>query len=367
MRIVFETLWTRLDDGWSISSRAYARAIAMAGHDVRLLANTVEPSAELHPDVLAEIPRGMRRPTRNWDLYAFSTPLGGWQVMRRAGTFAVLDRYRPPRLFYTMFERLRLQPELAGALRQTAEGVWVPCSQNLQVLRAAGVKNATWVPFPHFPDDPYLALPPPRREPTTFLWVGRWERRKAPHNVLRAFFRAFAPGEAKLILKTNGSHGPDPAYLNVRDTIATNLGGRWTRAAFEQDVRVVDDFLTRRQMAALMAEADVYVSASRGEGLDLPSYAAKLAGRTLVTTDSGGPRDFVGEGDHLVPAKGEFPLPEYAWLWDPGATVIDYDLGDLVTAMQRARSRRPQRSDMSKFEARSVARVLREWLGQWEK
>lgn len=359
MRVVFETLWARPDDGWAISSRAYARAMALGGIDVRLL--SYRPHGELDPEVLAEVPRAMRRPTRNWDLYAFSTPLGGPRAMAEARTFSTLLNYRPPRLFYTMFERLSVQPELVRAMNRL-EGVWVPCTANLERLRAAGATNATWVPYPHFPDDPYLFLPPPRGEPTTFLWVGRWERRKAPHNVLRAFMRAFGPGEAKLILKTNGEHARDPSYLSVWDTITTNLGGQWTREAVAEDVSVITDKLSRRAMVALMGEADVYVSASRGEGLDLPCYAAKLAGRTVVTTDSGGPRDFLGEGDFLVPAKGEYPMEEYAWLWGPGAKVIDYDLGDLVTAMVRARGATPRRSDMSKFEAKSVARVLAEWF-----
>ncbi len=363
MKIVFETQWARPDDGWSISSRAYARVMALAGHDVRLLSN--HPHGELDPEVLAEVPRRMRLPVTKYyrhDLYAFSTLLGGPRAMARAGAFDVTVPV--PHLFYTMFERLNVQRELVGPLNRF-DGVWVPCSSNRDALRAADVTNVTWVPYPHFPDDPYLALPPPRREPTTFLWVGRWERRKAPHNVIRAFQRAFQPGEAKLVLKTNGQHAPDPTYLNVRDTITTNLGGRWTRAAVEQDVRVVTDRLTRAEMVTLMGEADVYVSASRGEGLDLPCYAAKLAGRTVVTTDSGGPRDFLGEGDHLVPAKGSYPLEEYAWIWDSGARVVDYDLGDLVTAMQRARGRTPRRTDMGKFEAKNVARAMGEWLGQW--
>ena len=366
MRVVFETLWARPDDGWSISSRAYARAMALAGIDVRLLSN--RPHGELDPEVLAEVPRRMRLPVTEYfkhDAYVFSTPLGGPRAMAEAETFQKLERCGAPRIFYTMFERLSVQPALA-AVMDRLEGVWVPCTANLERLRAAGSTNATRVPYPHFPDDPYLSLPPPRSEPTTFLWVGRWERRKAPHNVLRAFMRAFGPGEAKLILKTNGEHAQDPTYLSVWDTVTTNLGGRWTRAAVAEDVSVITDKLSRRQMVALMGEADVYVSASRGEGLDLSCYFAKLAGRTVVTTDSGGPRDFLGEGDFLVPAKGEYPMEEYAWLWGPGAKVIDYDLGDLVTAMVRARGRTPRRSDMGKFSAKSVAGVFREMFEKWE-
>lgn len=354
--VVFETLWAKLDDGWAISSRSYARAMVAAGYDVRLLSYL--PHGELDPEVLAEIPRSMRRPTKSWGLYVFSTPLGGPNAMAEARTFTILGQYKKPRVFYTMFERLNVQPELVTELNQL-EAVWVPCSSNLEALRAAGVENAHWVPYPHFPDDPYLRLRPPRREPTTFLWIGRWERRKAPHNVVRAFMRAFSPGEAKLVLKTNGRHANDPTYLNVGDTITVNLGGRWDRAAVDRDVRVVTDRLTRAQMVALMAEADVYVSASRGEGLDLPCYAAKLAGRTVVTTDSGGPRDFLGETDHLVPSRGSVPLPEYAWLWGRDSTVVDYDLGDLVTAMVKARGTRPKRTGMARFEAANVAKVLR--------
>jgi glycosyltransferase involved in cell wall biosynthesis len=362
VKIVFESPWTRPDDGWSVSSRAYARCIALAGHDVRLLHPGGRPAED--PEVLAEIPAEMREPTRLWDAYTFSTPLGGPEQHRAAGTFEVLRRYAPPRFFYTMFERLEVQPELVAEMNQL-DAVWVPSTCCIERLDEAGLECGLWVPFPHFPDDPYLPLPPPRREPREFLWVGRWERRKAPDKLIEAFVAAFQPGEARLTLKTSGRHARDPSYPTAEEVLAEITRGHWTAGAVAENIRVVPDRLSRAEMVAMMAEADVYCSASRGEGLDLPCYAAKLAGRTVVTTDSGGPRDFLGEGDELVPARGRLPLPEYAWLWGEGAEVADYELGDLVAALQRARSRAPRRSDMREFEAASVAKVLGRLFEEW--
>ena len=78
-------------------------------------------------------------------------------------------------------------------------------------------------------------------------------------------------------------------------------------------------------MIELHGKNDVYVSASRGEGLDLPAFAAKLSGRLLAMTDSGGPRDFVNDGDILVPPCGlvtadtDYPLGEGCDLLRPSS------------------------------------------------
>ncbi len=122
--------------------------------------------------------------------------------------------------------------------------------------------------------------------------------------------------------------------------------------------------LTRGEMLSLHANHDVYCSASRGEGLDLPAFAAKLAGRKLCITDSGGPRDFVGEGDVLVPACGSVPAdPSYKW--GASATYADFRFDDVVAGLQRARSE-PQRGERvpAEFRAQHVGKLFREWVGE---
>lgn len=362
-RVIFECPWENPSDGWAIAGRAYARAMKLAGLDVRLGHPQTEFSA-LDPDVAREIPEEMRVPERwDWDAHLFSCPLGSIEGHQLHRTFELFHRFNlPPRLFYTMFERLNVQPELAAELNRL-EGVFVPCKANLRVLEEAGCTNAMWAPIPYFDDDPFRALPTPR-DARSFLWVGRWEPRKAPHNIIRAFLRAFQPGDAKLTLKIGPVPWEASEYPEPERVIAEEVERAfWPLSRAVEDITIVRQRLSLREMVGVHAQADVYVSASRGEGIELGSFAAKLAGRRLVVTECGGPVDFLGENDFLVPMTGSLPATDYAWLWGDDARYADYDLDALVLAMQRARSEplRPERV-REVHRAENVGNVLRGWI-----
>lgn len=364
--VLFETLWHSYSDGWSIASRAYARAMHAAGLTVQLHSREimltdvwVENVERPDPECVAEVGHMIDRSAER-DLYVFSCTLTGEWGTRF--TLVPLSKVRRPRAFYTMFERRQVGASTVAMLNEI-DAIWVPCSFNRDILVAAGAKNVTWIPFPYFDDDPHLGLPPPRREPRTFLWVGRWEPRKAPHNLIRAFLRAFKPGEARLILKMGtvpwrGEY-PEPEQVIV-DELGVDLGC-WRPFELARDIKIIRGRLTPKEMVDLHANADVYCSASRGEGLDLPAYAAKVGGRRIVTTDSGGPRDFLTETDILVPATGEVPC-DPIYRWDPGSTFANYDLDALVAALQTARAdtRKPERIS-TKFHYEFIGDRLLDW------
>lgn len=358
--VLFETLWAEISDGWSIAARAYARAMKLGGIDVRLRswAAIMEYPAE---EVIAEV-EDLLKPTPKWDFYIFSTPLAQPKIMEHP--FAVLRGMERPRTFYTMFERSNVQPELIQALNDL-EGVWVPCSRNEDLLRDAGCKNATWIPFPYFDSDPHLKLEQPNRQPKVFYWIGRWEPRKAPDNLIRAFLRGFKPGQAELVLKI----GPVPFHRKFpgpEEVIAAEVDENkaWSLQQAQEAIQIIRGKLSPKEMLTLHARGDVYVSASRGEGLDLPSFAAKLAGRRVITTDSGGPIDFLGEGDFLVTANQEIPAVGYEEFWGAESRYSDYVLEDLIDAMREVRAGRRISTDRvpSEFRAENVGRRLREWV-----
>jgi len=364
--VLFETLFAELSDGWAIAARAYARAMKLAGVDVRLhsWAGIVGDQA---PEVLAEV-EGMLRPCEQgkWDLYVFSTPLGSPELMQHP--FWELLRFPKPRAFYTMFERSSVQGALVDSLNEL-EGVMVPCSQNQRVIAESGCKNATWVPFPYFDSDPHLKLSPPKYEPRAFYWIGRWEPRKAPDNLIRAFLRAFKPGEAELVLKIGPSpwHRPFPSAEEVIATECDKGDVRrngWDMEKVKEAIEVIRAKYSPEEMLALHARSDVYVSASRGEGLDLPSFAAKLAGRRVVTTDSGGPFDFLAEDDICVPAEGTVAATDYEHFWGRGTRYNDYDLQNLVHAMQvaRAEPRVPRSRMPDRHRAENIGKELLNWI-----
>jgi glycosyltransferase involved in cell wall biosynthesis len=243
-----------------------------------------------------------------------------------------------------VFERRSIEPEMAGVLKKLS-GVWVQCSMNRDVLRDAGVTdNVGLIKYPYFDENPLLKLESPK-EVKTFLYVGRFEPRKSPENVLRAFMRAFRPGEAKLILKlsplvwTFSFEIMSPEAVIIYELVEPDVvKNGWTVSNWRDSIQLVRGKLSMEDMTRLYASADAYVSSSRGEGLDLPCFASKLAGRRVLTTASGGPEDFVGDGDIVVPATGRVDAhPRYDW--GDGAWYIDYQLDDLIAGMQALRSR----------------------------
>lgn len=355
--VLFSTLWQELGDGWAIASRAYARAMELAGVDVRL--KTWWPSQTIHPDVAAEVGH-LNRPTNQWDLLLFSCVLGRFQDMQHV--FSSLMRSDGKRAFYTMFERRNLEPALIESMKRL-DAVLVPCSFNHEILSVHGVASV-WIPIPYFDNDPHLRLPTPHGS-RRFYWIGRVEPRKAPHNLVKAFTTAFKPGEAYLTLKAKALSKKSD-YPTIHQMIQSEFGKNgWSSNNWKRSITVIEEKLSISQMLEIHAKNEVYVSASRGEGFDLPSFQAKLSGRRVITTASGGPEDFVDENDLLVPATG-LCLADPLYRWQPGAQYVDYNVEELVVAFQRAASMPPsvQRGVNGKFAAKSVGKALREWIGQ---
>jgi glycosyltransferase involved in cell wall biosynthesis len=356
--VVFECPWNRVNVGWDILARRYARAMVAAGLDARLY----PPAAGLSPEVAKE--------AAAYAMRVDSAEINVWSTCFHRPDVLVpeLARYllpRPsPRVFYTMFERVRAPVATVAWLNRHANGVWVPCSANRDALCAAGSTNARWIPVPWFDDDPFLHLPPPQRA-SSFYWIGAWEQRKAPDNVIRAFMRAFRPNQCTLLIKTSSfqSGFPPPEHFLagiLREPEVQQNGWRGPTG-----ITIDRRMLTRAELLGQVhGRGDVYVSASRGEGVDMPAFEAKLAGRRVVTTDSGGPRDFLGEHDVLIKRTGEVAVPNI-YHWEPGSTQGDYALADLVSALQRVHSEVPRAGvdwPREKFHYSAVGRTLKEWF-----
>jgi glycosyltransferase involved in cell wall biosynthesis len=189
---------------------------------------------------------------------------------------------------------------------------------------------------------------------------------------VQAFLRAFRPGEASLTLKMSPTTQLT-AYPSVDEVIEEELlhpdvlANGWRKHPVARgDIRILRTRLSKEEMVRLHAEHDVYVVPSHGEGLELGSYAAKLAGRRIVSTACGGPEDFLDpESDLLVPSTGLVPAAE-EYDWGEGAAYVDYDLAALVEALQRARglpaggSRRWP--GMEEHRAPAVGRCMRQWV-----
>lgn len=337
----------------------------MGGLDVHLVdwAPPLEVVPPVDEDVLAEV-QHLVEPVREWDCRVLSCVVSMTHEMQRILGGQVLGR--GPQGFHCVFEREQIEPELVE-LMNGLEGVWAQCSANRDALKRSGVHRVALIPHPYFDSDPHLRIPPPR-ESRRFYWIGRFEPRKAPDLLIRAFLRAFRPGDATLTLKLSSyqhrEYYASPEEVILHELCEPDVSRYWSPRQACVAIRVVRHKLTRSEMLSLHANHDVYCSASRGEGLDLPAFAAKLAGRKLCLTDSGGPRDFVADGDVLVPACGSVPA-DRSYRWGTEATYADFRLDDVIAGLISARSTPPIGSRVPEaHRAERIGALFREWVGQ---
>ena len=150
--------------------------------------------------------------------------------------------------------------------------------------------------------------------------------RKNPLGAIEAHRRAFGDSpDHLLVLKT---HGTDHAGLPWAEVARA--------AAARPNVRVLDADLSRPDLWALTACADVLLSLHRAEGYGLAIAEAMAVGRPVVATGWSGNMDFMqGPGCHavpwaLVPARdpqGTYDMPEARW--------ADPDLDEAAAALRR--------------------------------
>ena len=106
--------------------------------------------------------------------------------------------------------------------------------------------------------------------------------RKNPLAALRAFERAFAPGEAELTFKISNPEADGRAFETFRQACARVPG-----------VRLRAEILTAETLEDLYLRHDVYLSLHRSEGYGLTIREAMLHGLHVVATGWSGNMDFM--------------------------------------------------------------------------
>jgi glycosyltransferase involved in cell wall biosynthesis len=138
----------------------------------------------------------------------------------------------------------------------------------------------------------------------TFLFLfDFWStlQRKNPDGLVRAFMRAFAPGEGpRLVLKSfNGDYKPD------------RLAQLRAVADGRDDIVIVDRFVSDQQRINLIDRCDCYVSLHRSEGFGLTLGEAMALGKPVIGTGFGGNVDFMTpDNAYLVPYAETLVGPE---------------------------------------------------------
>ncbi|MBV9801462.1 MAG: glycosyltransferase [Solirubrobacterales bacterium] len=250
---------------------------------------------------------------------------------------------------------------------------WLPAFQHLEEVwvgsRFVAENLARLSPVPVVVIPPAVVVPDPSgisleiaQDPRfTFMFMLDFFstlRRKNAVGVVEAFTRAFAPGEGpRLLMKTiNGRFRPE-AQAELR-----------LRMADRPDIELMDVYLEPRQIAALLARADCYVSLHRSEGFGLTLAESMALGTPVIATDYSGNTDFttpqnsylvdwtaaqVGPGCDVYPAEGRWADPDL----DHAAELMRHVWRKPDEA--RAKAERARRDIQSRYAPQATGRLAR--------
>ena len=163
------------------------------------------------------------------------------------------------------------------------------------------------------------------------------DRRKNLLNVIEGFQMAAGPSERdlliiKLVVPNRG---------NFRATAPMDgLQPLFNGPACVHDPRIVVlcDYLDDEEMAALYSLADIYVSATHAEGLNLPLLEAMSLGTVPAATRNTAMLDYIDEDDAFVIRERSFPSPIPDMAARVAGTIFDtpfasrFDIGRAIRA-----------------------------------
>lgn len=212
---------------------------------------------------------------------------------------------------------------IADAFRRShdaPEVVYVP--HPLAIEEVAAADRARW----GVPDEAFLAV--------TAFEPNNDVARKNPWAVIEAFGRAFPRDpRARLIVKLHNTR-PGAAY-------AGELRRLRSTAAADPRIRILDAVLPYREVLALYACADVYVSLHCAEGLGLPLLESMTLGTPVVATGWSGNLDFMTTANsflvdyELVPVCGTNHRAYRPEVLGPGARWARADVAQAADCLRR--------------------------------
>jgi len=149
--------------------------------------------------------------------------------------------------------------------------------------------------------------------------------RKNPVGVIRAFTRAFEPGEGpQLLIKTIHADARPREYDELRHA-----------AAGRTDVHVVDCALSSTAKNALMSECDCYVSLHRSEGYGLTLAECMALGKPVIGTAYSGNLDFMSAANSYLVDHAMTVVGDAAEIYPPEGRWAEPDLDHAAALMRR--------------------------------
>jgi glycosyltransferase involved in cell wall biosynthesis len=192
--------------------------------------------------------------------------------------------------------------------------LFVPSESVKANFAASGVKvPMNILPYPIDPValdnlEPISVMPHIERS-VTFLVSGAYTARKNYEDLLMAYCEVFdKTTDVVLVVKTWAPVADVNARLAIQNSISGLLGK--ITAEKRPKVLIVTDLLEDKESQAIIKGADVVVSTSRGEGLDLTIVQAMAMGKIVVCDTNFGHSDYVNQNNAITYASYQRPVTD---------------------------------------------------------
>ena len=223
-------------------------------------------------------------------------------------------------------------PQRWRGLMSIPDEIWAQSRYLHKMFSESTEKPVTYIPsavdIPDFEEKPRSDFGIPKG-PFAFLSVfdcNGWYQRKNPLAAVRAFQAAFGPSnrDVQLIVKMMNSRSEAPVHQELMRL-----------ASQDSRILIIDRFLSRSDMLALLNCADVFVSLHRSEGFGRVVAECMLMGKPVISTNYSGSLDFAHEGTAYVVNGPMIPLQKGDYADHEGQSWMDPDIGEAAKAMKR--------------------------------
>ncbi len=190
------------------------------------------------------------------------------------------------RILITTWETVPFPQEIMNSVELVFDRVIVPSEFCSALFYGSGIPVAV-VSHCYDPNHWAYEETEERQEgPFVFYSILNWSERKNPVGLLKAYFGAFHRADNVLLrLKLSSVSMEDIAALvNALGYSADQI----------PEFEIVTDYMDHEDLKQFHLDGDCYVSASRGEGFNLPAFEARILGRSMIVTP-GGETDFVSD------------------------------------------------------------------------
>lgn len=243
----------------------------------------------------------------------------------------------------------------AVAINRTFKRLIVPSTHSAAAAEKGGIKIPISI-VPHtmheslWTSTPRLTTAAFHKE-WVFYYIGSWNARKNPEDLIRAYVRAFPTDDCgvRLSMKLTAPEGIKYVALDLIASEMAKLGRPLPEDTTRRDIVINCGNVSATDIIELHAYGDCYVSPHRGEAFGIAAFEAALLGKSVVYTDYSGVRDFVSRdrGDYpiaysMVRVEGMSGMAHYSSSMEWAQPDID----DLVSALRVSASiRRGARAD----------------------